>query len=169
MSNKKIIAELHSASKTLEHAINLVRHIATELRAPELDEQGLYVALAWHARDFERRTRIACHLILDPQRPHPSRPAAVALLRIFQEALTNVLRHAQATQVWVCLETRGNGLLMRVRDDGIGIGRRHWQRMDSLGLQGMRERAELAGGTLRVSRLSPHGTLVSARMPFHDK
>jgi PAS domain S-box-containing protein len=169
MGNADIIGELNSASNTLERAIKLVRHIATELRAPELDEQGLYAAVAWHARDFERRTRIACHLDFDPRRRHPSRPAAVALLRIFQEAVTNVLRHAQATQVWVSLETRGPALLMRVRDDGIGIGRRHRQRPGGLGLQGMRERAELEGGTLRVGRLCPQGTLVSVRMPLKNK
>jgi PAS domain S-box-containing protein len=166
--NRDIVGELSSASNTLERAINLVRHIATELRAPELDAQGLYAAVAWHARDFERRTRIAFHLDFDPQRPHPPRPAAVALLRIFQEAVTNVLRHAQATQVWVSFVTRGATLVMRVRDDGVGIGHRHWQRSGGLGLQGMRERAELEGGTLRVGRLCPQGTLVSVRMPLQD-
>jgi PAS domain S-box-containing protein len=168
MSTNDIIRELHSACNTLERAIVLVRHIATELRAPEVDAQGLYAALAWHARDFERRTRIACHLDFDSGRAHPSREAAVALLRIFQEAVTNVLRHAQATQVWVSLETRGAALLMRVRDDGIGIGPQRRQRVGGLGLRGMRERAELEGGTLRVARLCPGGTLVSVRMPLQD-
>ena len=163
-----MIGELGSASATLERAIGLVRAIATELRAPELDEQGLYVAITWHVHDFERRTRIACHVTFEPSRPHPSRAAAAALLRILQEAMTNVLRHAQATKVWVSLERRGGMLVLRVRDDGVGIDRAQLRRA-SLGLQGMRERAELVDGKLLAGPLAPRGTLVSARVPLHAK
>jgi len=164
-----IIGELGSASATLERAIGLVREIATELRAPELDEQGLYAAITWHVHDFERRTRIACHVTFEPARPHPSRPASAALLRILQEAMTNVLRHAQATKVWVSLERRANLLVLRVRDDGVGIQRAHLRRGASLGLQGMRERAELVDGKLLAGPLSPRGTLVSVRVPLHQR
>lgn len=164
-----IIGELGSASATLERAIGLVRAIATELRAPELDEHGLYAAITWHVHDFERRTRIACHVSFEPARPHPSRPASAALLRILQEAMTNVLRHAQATKVWVSLERRGHLLVLRVRDDGVGIPRAQLRRGASLGLQGMRERAELVDGKLLAGPLAPRGTLVSVRVPLHSK
>ncbi len=164
-----IIAELGSASATLERAIGLVREIATELRAPELDEHGLYAAITWHVHDFERRTRIACHVTFEPARPHPSRPASAALLRILQEAMTNVLRHAQASKVWVSLERRGHSLVLRVRDDGVGIPRALLRRGASLGLQGMRERAELVDGKLLAGPLAPRGTLVSVRVPLHSK
>jgi PAS domain S-box-containing protein len=166
MSRDNIVIELGSASATLDRAIMLVREIATELRAPELDEQGLYAAIAWHARDFERRTRIACEVAFDAARPHPTRPAAAALLRIFQEAMTNVLRHAHAGKVWISLEPRGRWLVLRVRDDGAGIARGRLRAGGSLGLQGMRERAELVDGKLRVGPLAPRGTLVSARVPL---
>ena len=162
-----ILKELGSASATLERAITLVREIATELRAPELDERGLYAALAWHARDFERRTRIACRLALDPACSEPPRAAAEALLRIFQEALTNVLRHAHAGTVWVSIEQRGASLALRVRDDGVGIAPGRLRRSGALGLKGMRERAQLAGGRLLVGALRPRGTLVSARVALH--
>lgn len=169
MHSEDIVRELGSASTTLERAIGVVRAIATELRAPALDEQGLYAAVDWHLRDFERRTRIACHLSFDPRRPHPSRAAAAALLRIFQEAMTNILRHAQAGQVWVSIEARPAGLLMRVRDDGIGIAPGPLLRAGALGLRGMRERAELVDGRLWVRRLAPGGTLVSARVPLQAR
>jgi PAS domain S-box-containing protein len=169
MSREKIVAELGSASATLERGIGLVREIATELRAPELDEQGLYAAIAWHARDFEQRTRIACEVAFDARRPHPERPAAAALLRIFQEAMTNVLRHAHADKVWVSLERRGNSLLLRVRDDGAGIARARLRTGGSLGLRGMRERAELVDGKLLVGPLTPRGTLVSVRVPLEQE
>jgi PAS domain S-box-containing protein len=166
ISRDHIVAELGSASGTLDRAIVLVREIATELRAPELDEHGLYAAIGWHARDFERRTRIACEVGFDAARPHPGRPAAAALLRIFQEALTNVLRHAHAGTVWISLNRRGRWLVLRVRDDGAGIARGRLRAGGSLGLQGMRERAELVDGKLLVGPLAPRGTLVSARVPL---
>ncbi|WP_460826335.1 PAS domain-containing sensor histidine kinase, partial [Massilia terrae] len=120
---EEVARELRGASGTLDRALQIVRDIATELRAPELDGQGLYAALEWHARDFEQRTRIRTSVEVEAGLPQPARPAAEALLRIFQEALTNVLRHAHAGEVRVTLERRGQNLLLRVRDDGRGIGR----------------------------------------------
>ncbi|WLI91369.1 PAS domain-containing protein [Massilia sp. R2A-15] len=162
----QVIPELHSACATLDRAMQLVRDIATELRAPELDGQGLYAAIGWHARDFERRTRLPTHVELPAGLAQPSRPAAEALLRIFQEATTNVLRHAHASQVWVSVERRGGALLLRVRDDGAGIARQHARAVRSLGITGMQERAALVRGRLRVGPLQPRGTLVSALIPM---
>jgi PAS domain S-box-containing protein len=163
----KVIGELRSACATLDRAMQLVREIATELRAPELDGQGLYAAIDWHARDFERRTRIRIQLELAAGLEQPARPAAEALLRIFQEAMTNVLRHAHASTVWVSVERRADALLLRVRDDGAGIARQLARTVRSLGITGMQERAALAGGRIRVGPVRPHGTLVSALIPMH--
>jgi signal transduction histidine kinase len=157
--------ELRSAAGTLDRALQVVRHIATELRAPELDGQGLYAALEWHARDFEQRTRIRTHLAMGAGLPRPARPAAEALLRIFQEALTNVLRHAHAGEVHATIERRGARLLLRVRDDGVGIERDLVALECSLGITGMRERAALVQGSLLVGPLKGGGTLVSALVP----
>jgi PAS domain S-box-containing protein len=162
----KVMPELQSACATLDRAMQLVRDIATELRAPELDGQGLYAAIDWHARDFERRTRLRTHVELAAGLRQPARPAAEALLRIFQEAMTNVLRHAHASQVWVSIERRGAALLLRVRDDGAGIARQRGRAVRSLGITGMQERAALVRGRLRVGPLQPRGTLVSALIPM---
>lgn len=158
--------ELRCASGTLDRALQIVRQIATALRAPELDGQGLYAALEWHAHDFEQRTRIRTVVELAAGLPQPARPVAEALLRIFQEALTNVLRHAQASEVRVTLERRGARLLLRVRDDGRGIARGGRARAGALGITGMRERAQLVHGRLLVGPLAPRGTLVSALVPM---
>lgn len=91
-----------------------------------------------------------------------------AMLRIVQEALTNVLRHAHARQVWISIDMRGPALLLRIRDDGIGFARKA-RRAGSLGITGMRERAYLAGGRLSVRGLRGHGTLVSALLPLGPK
>ncbi|MGZ5198339.1 MAG: PAS domain-containing protein [Telluria sp.] len=162
----EVARELRSASATLDRALQIVRHIATELRAPALDGQGLYAALEWHARDFQQRTRILARLELGEGLPRPVRAVAEALLRIFQEALTNVLRHAHAGEVQATLERRGTRLLLRVRDDGVGIARARGAGGRSLGLTGMRERAVLVQGRLLVGPLRSGGTLVSALVPI---
>jgi len=166
LSRRKITAELRSARRTLDKAIELVRDIATDLRAPELEEQGLYAAIEWHARDFERRTRIKCTVAFPPDVREPRGPLAMALFRIFQEAMTNVLRHAKACNVWVSIARRGGSVLLRVRDDGIGIP--SWSIRDkrSIGLKGMRERAVIAKGRLVVGRMLAGGTLVAVRLPL---
>jgi PAS domain S-box-containing protein len=166
LSRRKISTELRSARRTLEKAIQLVRQIATELRAPELEEQGLYAAIAWHASDFERRTKVVCNVSMPENVREPTGAIATALFRIFQEAMTNVLRHAKARHVWVSLELRGDMVLLRVRDDGRGIPRKQIRSARSLGLMGMRERAAIAKGRLVVGPLRPSGTLVAARIPM---
>jgi PAS domain S-box-containing protein len=167
MGPDQVVRELRSASWTLDRALILVRQIATELRAPELDGQGLYAAIEWHARDFERRTRISTDVDLGNGLPQPALPASQALLRIFQEALTNVLRHAHATEVRITLELRGKRLLLRVRDNGVGIARGVSRAAGSLGLTGMAERAQLAHGRLLVGPVRQRGTLVSVLVPIN--
>lgn len=166
LSRRKILGELRSARRSLDKAIDTVRQIATELRAPELEEQGLYAAIKWHARDFERRTRIKCSVMLPRDVREPKGLVATTLFRIFQEAMTNVLRHARAKQAWISLERRGGSVLLRVRDDGIGIPRKRARSSRSLGLTGMRERAALAAGRVVIGALRPCGTLVAARVPL---
>ncbi|MFD2365650.1 ATP-binding protein [Pseudoduganella sp. GCM10020061] len=159
-----LVPELRSASDSLEQAIGSVRSIARDLRPPEVENQGLYAAIRWHAQDFERRTRIRFVLELPSDQRGPSDSAAGELFRIFQEALTNVLRHAMATEVVASVQERGCKLLLRVRDNGVGIERNAGGGA-TLGLVGMRERAALSGGRVLVGPLRPRGTLVSALLP----
>lgn len=166
LSRRKISTELRSARRTLDKAIQLVRQIATELRAPDIEDQGLHAAIAWHVRDFERRTKIRCHLVLPAGAPEPAGEAASALFRIFQEAMTNVLRHAKASQVWISVTHRKHAVLLRVRDDGAGISRKHARSAHSIGLVGMRERASLVEGRLLIGPARGGGTLVSAKIPI---
>lgn len=167
-SRDKVVAELQSASSTIESAIQVVRRLATELRPPELETQGLPAAIQWHAHDFERRTKIRCNLILDPDIdvPHLQDAIAVALFRIFQEAMTNILRHAKANRVWICLGCRGDRIQLRVRDNGTGISKEQARSARSIGLKGMHERAAIAGGRLVVGPLKSSGTLVTASVPL---
>ncbi len=165
LSRNNIASELQSASHTIEKAIQVVRQLATELRPPELDGQGLPAAIQWHARDFERRTKIVCSVALPTEMIRLNDASRLALFRIFQEALTNILRHAKATKVWIGLACHGNQVRLRVRDNGVGIGPAHVYSLGSMGLKGMHERAALIGGKLMVGRLRPTGTLVVVRVP----
>jgi PAS domain S-box-containing protein len=166
LSRKNIVTELQSASSTLETAIQVARRLATELRPPELESQGLSAAIQWHTRDFERRTKIRCKVSFEPDMPQPNDASAIALFRIFQESMTNILRHAKATEVWISLGCRGNRVLLRVRDNGVGICRHSARSSRSMGLKGMRERVAIAGGRLVVGALRTGGTLVAASLPL---
>jgi signal transduction histidine kinase len=103
---------------------------------------------------------------LDLDMPHLHDVVAVALFRIFQEAMTNILRHAKASQVWIWLGYRGDRVLLRVCDNGTGIGKEHARSARSIGLKGMRERAAIAGGRLVLGPLKPSGTLVAVSVPL---
>jgi signal transduction histidine kinase len=165
LSRHKISKELRSARLSIEKAIQSVREIAADLRSPELEDHGLFAMIKWHARDFERRTRIKCSITISEALSEPRGLIAVVLFRIFQEATTNILRHAKAGEVWISLDRRGAMILLRVRDNGIGIGPALARSSHSMGIKGMRERVTILKGRLLVSALQPQGTLVSVRIP----
>jgi signal transduction histidine kinase len=165
LSRRKIAKELRSARVSIEKAIQSVREIAANLRSHELKDHGLFAAITWHASEFERRTRIKCTAVISDAVSEPRGLSAVVLFRIFQEATTNILRHAKASEVWVSLDRRGAMILLRVRDNGVGIEPAVARSNHSMGIKGMRERVTIAKGRLIVSRLQPRGTLVSVRIP----
>ena len=154
-----------SILKLLEQTIQSIRRIGTELRPGILDDMGLVAALEWAAEDFETRTGTKCQvslpdgdIALDPE-------ATTALFRIFQETLTNVARHADATEVDVRLGKENGNLILEVRDNGKGIGEEHLLAGRSLGILGMRERVLLLGGTLTISGTPGKGTTVRVLLP----
>lgn len=145
--------------------VNIVRRIASELRPVALDDLGLTEAVEWQAGQFQARTGIVvscdCHL----ENVELSREQATAVFRIFQEALTNVLRHARATRVEVALKSEAGGLVLTVSDDGRGITAEELSGSRTLGLLGMRERANLVGGELDIRGEEGRGTTVTVRIP----
>jgi PAS domain S-box-containing protein len=154
-----------SILKLLDQTIQSVRRIGTELRPGILDDMGLVAALEWAAEDFQTRTGTKCQInlpdvdtALDPER-------ATALFRIFQETLTNVARHADATQVDVRLGKENGNLILEVGDNGKGISDEELTAKTSLGILGMRERVLLLGGTLTISGTPGKGTTVRVLIP----
>jgi signal transduction histidine kinase len=158
-------AKLVAMETLLDDAVVTVRRIATELRPGILDDLGLAAAVEWQAREFEHRTGIRCALrstvddaALDPL-------VSTAVFRIFQESLTNVARHSRASSVAVTLENRDADLVLEVSDDGIGITTADSSNVRSIGLAGMRERAQIVGGGFTISGAAGVGTTVRVEIP----
>jgi signal transduction histidine kinase len=155
---------------TLDETVTSVQRISSELRPSVLDDLGLAAAIEAEASRFEQRTGIECELSLpdDEDRVLMSGPAVTAIYRIVQEALTNVSRHANASRVEVRLRQRPEELLLEVRDDGRGIAAEEISDPKSFGLIGIRERADLAGGTVHFEGVAGRGTIVSVRIPSRN-
>lgn len=152
-------------TKLVDTTIDTVRRIAADLRPGLLDDLGLAAAIEWQAREFSRRSGIACVLDLDAEEALDDRDLATALFRIFQEVLTNVARHAAATEVRIGLRKRAKGVELEISDNGRGITRRQCTDPTSLGIAGMRERMHPWGGEVRIAGRRGRGTRVLVRVP----
>ncbi|MBI5564242.1 MAG: GAF domain-containing sensor histidine kinase [Chloroflexi bacterium] len=151
----------------MDTMIKTVRRIATELRPGMLDDLGLAASIEWLAHDFEKRTGIVCEVNLPVQDLPLSRAQSLALFRIFQEALTNVARHAGAQLIEVVLrvDAAPEVLTLQVHDDGRGIQTGEIAGLHSLGLLGMRERAQRLGGAFAIRGAPGDGTFVTVSIP----
>ena len=163
-SMDEIAAERGTALSSVDLAIAAVQDIAALLRPPALEEGGLVAALQWQASDLRRRTGIDCAVRHNPADYVEQAPfVAGELLRMCQEALTNVLRHAQASHVIIQVTMRNASLLVRICDNGIGIPRARVHDPVSLGLKGMSERAASVRATVHVYGRRGRGTMVAIR------
>jgi PAS domain S-box-containing protein len=165
LSRVKLLAKLRSMAELIDATTASVQRIATDLRPGVLDELGLPAAIEWYVREFERRAGIACRIrsnldgaALDPER-------ATAVFRILQEALTNVARHAGATEVEVNLSADDERLVLEIKDNGRGVSEDRIAEGRSLGLLGMRERALSLGGDVSIRGDPSHGTRVILTLP----
>ncbi|HLH52200.1 MAG TPA: PAS domain-containing protein [Verrucomicrobiae bacterium] len=155
---------VESAEMT-DSAIKNVQRIATQLRPEALDNLGLAEALLQEANRFEQRGGAACELQLTGERLNLPGPVVTTVFRVFQEALTNVARHANATLVRISLEATTEQVLLHVEDNGQGILPESTADSRSLGLLGMQERAWALGGEVTISPVLPRGTRVTLRLP----
>jgi len=158
-------AKIGSIIRLVEETIQAVRRISTELRPGILDHLGLVAAVEWAAETFQTRTGIRCETTLPEEEPAIDPDCAIALFRIFQETLTNIARHAGATQVKIGLLHVGGDLSLVVSDNGRGIRQDERAASSSLGVLGMRERAGLLGGDFSIAGGPGSGTTVRVRIP----
>jgi PAS domain S-box-containing protein len=154
-----------SMLQLVDDSIRSVRRICTELRPGILDDLGLVAAIEWAGEDFESRTGTRCRLDLSPDEIAVNPEQATAIFRIFQETLTNVARHADASKVDVRIAREHGELTLEVHDNGKGITEQEHLSRKSLGILGMRERALLLGGELTISGSPGNGTTVRVRIP----
>jgi two-component system, NarL family, sensor histidine kinase UhpB len=163
--SRELLEKTRAISAHIDATIQMVRRIATELRPGVLDHLGLAAALEWQANEFQTRTGIRCDVKGRIQARQLAPDLNTALFRIFQETLTNIIRHAGATQVKVNLKESGGRIILQVKDNGRGISDEEAASAMSMGLLGMRERAALLGGVFRISRVAGGGTQVTVSMP----
>jgi signal transduction histidine kinase len=162
--NSQMLKRIRSTRQLADSIIQSIRRISTELR-PGILDLGLAAALEWQMQDFEARTGIQCKLRLLTQDVFASN-VSTALFRILQETLTNVARHAKATQVEVVKQRLQDRLVLRIRDNGRGFDPADPSLSKSLGLLGMRERAAILGGQVNISSAPGKGTTVTAWIPL---
>ncbi len=157
-----------SISGLVDATIQSVRRIATDLRPIVLDQLGLIPAIEWQTDEFQSRTGIQCRLDIYLRSAPLSQAASTAMFRIFQEILTNVVRHAKASIVKITLQEQAGGLVLEVQDNGRGITDTELADPQSLGLVGMRERALLLGGNITFTGHAGSGTTVRVRIPLEQ-
>jgi signal transduction histidine kinase len=163
-----IIERVHSLLTLIDTAILSVQRISMALRPPALDDFGLQEALQLATEDFEKRTTIVCEIISKPQNILLKKEIATEAFRIFQEALTNIGRHALAQKVTVSLHHAGDRFSMEVSDNGRGITEKEIRDPKSIGLTGMRERAFALGGTLTITGTRGEGTTITLSVPLNE-
>jgi PAS domain S-box-containing protein len=166
---KEELEKAESILRLVDQTILSVRRIATELRPGILDDLGLVAAIEWAAEEFEARTGTKCQLDLPEDDIVIDQERTTAIFRIFQETLTNVTRHAEATRVDVRLGREDGNIVLEVHDNGRGIAEEQLSSGRSLGILGMRERALLLGGELTITGSPGKGTTVRLRIPSQSE
>ena len=159
----------HSIVDLIDDTIRSVQGIAMELRPPILDAFGLCEAIAWQADEYEKRYEIQFKLNFPQKHVGLNKDLEVTLFRIFQESVTNVVRHSEASQVDVEVLPENGQLVMRIQDDGIGIQKDKIEDSNSIGLIGIRERVRSWNGEVQFLGADGKGTNVEVRIPITSK
>jgi PAS domain S-box-containing protein len=155
-----------SMHSLVDNMVKTVQHVSSQLRPAILDDLGLEAAIESHTKDFASWNDCRCELALSIADLKPQRDRDTAVFRIVQEALTNAARHSRAKVVSVRASADDGELAVDIEDNGVGIPSAMSESAHSLGLIGMRERAESLGGRLSVRARPRRGTVVSLRVPL---
>lgn len=153
-------------AEKIDSAIQAVRRICSELRPPILEHFGLPAAIEWYLEDFQKRAGIRCGTEIDSEISKIEKELATILFRIFQEAMTNILRHAGATTVKVVLKNEAHHLVLKVVDNGRGISKEEISSPRSFGIIGIRERVRFWGGQSAFVGIPNKGTTVTISIPL---
>lgn len=158
--------KIDSSLKLIDDSIDAIQKITEKLRPNVLDELGIGPAIDWQAKDFSERTGIECVCDLAKEELSLDKEKSTAVFRIFQEALTNIARHANSNRVLVSLKEFKDLLILEVKDNGKGITQSQINDPRSMGILGMKERAMLFGGSVTIKSSMNSGTIVRVELPI---
>ncbi|MCB1888898.1 MAG: response regulator [Rhodocyclaceae bacterium] len=153
--------------RLVDEGIETVGRVTRELRPGILRDFGLAAAIEGQAEDFTQRTGIPCEILCADHDIELAESASIALFRIFQEALTNISKHAGADRVEVRLTEEGDDVILDIADNGCGIAADDLNKPRSFGLRGIRERLTSLGGSFAHDTSRPAGARLIARLPVH--
>jgi len=162
-----VAQRISSIFADIDSNIELVRNLSTQLGPAALDSFGLSAAIESEVLEFEEKTGIRCEISIPDAKIEIEEDTALGVFRILQEAMTNAARHAKPTSIIVDLEQDSKQIILRVKDDGMGM--ENISDTSSLGLLGMKERAILMGGDLAIESAPNKGTTVSLRAPIQGR
>lgn len=164
----EIREKLEGLIEMVDNTVKSVRRISSELRPSLLDDLGLPAAIEWHAQEFMKRTGLRIQTAIEQQEMSLPGKLAITLFRVYQESLTNVARHADATRIQVSLKTDKKRLYMEVLDDGKGFLQTDIENKKTLGILGMKERIAIIKGEYEIESIPGKGTRVKVSVPLQD-
>lgn len=156
-----------NALSLLDDTIKTVRRIATELRPGILDDLGLVPAIEWQAEEFQKRFSIPTYFSSDLNQTSFPTGVSIGLFRICQESLTNIARHAFASKINIALNQEAENILLSIEDNGKGFQAERPGDLKTLGLLGMKERAQMMGGKFQIESRQGKGTSVHVTVPYN--
>ena len=162
-------SEFKSITDLIDRITHSVKRISRGLRPEALEDLGIMEAIRYQVLEFGKRNNIECDLHLPTSAPNLDSTSSITLFRIVQEALTNIMRHAQARSVQVQLEVQEEGLLLNISDDGVGISNNEIESSKSLGLIGLRERVRALKGRFSITGSPGGGTAITVMLPINNE
>jgi len=164
-TDKQLIEKAEILPKLIDANVHLVQRISSELRPGLLDDFGLSAAIEWQAGQFQDRTGVKCDIICEPHDIVLDQTLSTAIFRIFQETLTNIARHANATHAEIVLKAKPTEVELKVSDNGKGITEKEISDPKSFGLMGINERVHSLGGLAEIDGTENEGTTVKVLIP----
>ncbi len=164
--NKIVRDKIAGMIALIDETVKVVRRISSELRPGILDDLGLIDALDWQSSEFEKRTAIRCRFRSMLKDARFDKNLSTGIFRVYQETLTNVARHSNASEIKTLLEEANGVFTLSMRDNGIGFDEKEIKNKNTLGLLGMRERATMFGGNLVIESTIGKGTSIILEVPM---
>jgi signal transduction histidine kinase len=164
--NIEISKKLNDSVNLIDEMVKSVRRIATQLRPSMLDDLGLIAALEWQSDEFQKRFNIKSEIKNSISNLSLSHEKSTAIFRIYQECLTNILRHSYATEVQTTIYQLKDFLVMSIKDNGVGFDEMIINQKKSLGILGMKERTIMLGGSYYISSKKNEGVTVLVKLPL---